>query len=53
MLRHPVFGKKSLEEDVGFQMELGLSQISSSAFYQLHIGTRQVDFWAGFEVQRP
>lgn len=24
MLRHPVFGKKSLEEDMGFQMEAGV-----------------------------
>jgi hypothetical protein len=24
MLRHPVFGKKSLEDNVGFQMEVGI-----------------------------
>lgn len=29
MLRHPVFGKKSLEEDTGFQIEAGWGQISS------------------------
>lgn len=47
MLRHPVFGKKSLEED------MGLSQMSSCSRYQLHIGgIRQGDCWAGCEGHR-
>lgn len=29
MLRHPVFGKNSLEEDMGFPVEVGLYQLST------------------------
>lgn len=41
MLRHPVFGKNSLEEDMGFRAGAGVESDSTPAFPQLSMGGGQ------------
>lgn len=41
MLRHPVFGKHSLEEDMDFQVGAGAESDSTPAFHQLLMGGGQ------------